>query len=105
MRLTTTRSYSGNASTMTGANTAYHPAAKLVPGARYVVRIVSTPSTNPITSEPLSPMKIFAGGKFHHRNPSSDPSNSASVAATNHWWIDSAVTRNAVVQTAATPAL
>ena len=56
-------------------------------------------------SEPLSPIKIFAGGKLKMRNPMSDPSNSANVAATNHCCIDSAVTRNAVVQTAATPAL
>src|SRR5687767_5256336 len=50
-------------------------------------------------------MKIDAGGKLKQRNPSSAPSSSASDPATNHCWMLSAAARNAVVQTAATPAL
>ena len=66
---------------------------------------MSTPSTNPTTRLPASPMKIDAGGKLKQRNPSSAPSSSASDPATNHCPMLSAAARKAVVQTAATPAL
>ena len=62
------------------------------------------PSSRPITRLPLSPIKMVAGGKLKQRKPSSDPSSSASDAATNHCSMESVATRNAVVQTAATPA-
>ena len=72
------------------------PAGARTAQAREMSSAVNTPRMNPITSDPLSPMKIFAGGKFQQRNPSNAPSRSASEAATNHCWMMSVVTRNAV---------
>ena len=55
---------------------------------------------------PLSPMKMLAGEKLKQRKPSNEPSSSDKEAATNHCWIgiERVAIRNAVVQTAATPA-
>ena len=70
------------------------------------MRTVSTPSTKPITSDPLSPMKMRRRREVEAEEAEQRPEQQrerrgdeplADRAA--------AVTRNAVVQTAATPAL
>ena len=34
----------------------------------------------PMAKEPVSPMKIFAGAAFHHRNPRQAPTNATAMS-------------------------
>ena len=45
------------------------------------VRIAIAAMTPPIAIEPTSPMKTFAFGAFHQRNPTSAPTNDAETIA------------------------
>ena len=47
-------------------------------------RIALEASKNPISNDPASPMKIFAGGQLCLRNPSNPPSSVNIIAATNN---------------------
>ena len=45
------------------------------------------PGPAPMASEPVSPMKIRAGGAFHHRNPVQPPSMAAATTARSRAWL------------------
>ena len=49
--------------------------------ARCAYTMASPASAPPSASDPVSPMKIFAGAAFHHRNPKQAPRTAAATTA------------------------
>ena len=67
--------------------------------------MLTAPKDPPKDKEPVSPIKIFAGGKFQNRNPAPDASNAAAISIiTSSLLLITNIRTNAFTKTSSEPA-